>query len=57
VKYKGDFDLQPFRLAAVAEMGLGPIRLYGSYSLNKLHADGTRLSQYPYAIGIRFSNW
>jgi hypothetical protein len=57
VKYKGDFDLQPFRLAAVAELGLGPVRLYGSYSLNKLHDDGTRLSQYPYAIGIRFSNW
>jgi hypothetical protein len=57
VKYKGDFDLQPFRLAAVAEIGLGPVRLYGSYSLNKLHNDGTRLEQYPYAVGIRFSNW
>ena len=57
VKYKGDFNLQPFRLAAVAELGLGPIRLYGSYSLNKLHRDETRLEQYPYAIGIRFSNW
>ena len=57
VKYKGDFDLQPFRLAAVAEIGLGPVRLYGSYSLNKLHNDATRLEQYPYALGIRFSNW
>lgn len=57
VKYKGDFNLQPFRLAAVAEVGLGPVRLYGSYSFNKLHTDATRMEQYPYAIGIRFSNW
>ena len=56
VKYKGDFDLQPFRLAAVAEVGLGPVRLFGSYSLNKLHNDGTRLELYPHAVGIRFSN-
>ncbi|MBX2930908.1 MAG: hypothetical protein KF781_03045 [Chitinophagaceae bacterium] len=57
IKYKGDFDLQPFRLAAVGEVGLGPIRLYGSYSLNALHDKGTRLEQYPYVIGVRFSNW
>ena len=56
VKYKGDFDLQPFRLAAVAEIGLGPVRLFGSYSLNKLHNDATRLELYPHAVGIRFSN-
>jgi hypothetical protein len=57
VKYKGDFDLQPWRVAAIAEVGLGPVRLYGSYSLNALHNSSTRLEQYPYAIGIRFSNW
>lgn len=54
-KTKGDFDLEPFRLAAVTELGLGPIRVYGSYSLNRLHQTG--LEQYPYAVGIRFSNW
>lgn len=57
VKYKGDFDLQPWRVAAIAEIGLGPVRLYGSYSLNALHNSSTRLEQYPYAVGIRFSNW
>ncbi|HRI20207.1 MAG TPA: outer membrane beta-barrel protein, partial [Panacibacter sp.] len=55
VKIKGDFDLDPWRLAAVAELGLGPVRLYGSYSFNTLHQTG--LQQYPYAVGIRFSNW
>ncbi|HRH51486.1 MAG TPA: outer membrane beta-barrel protein [Panacibacter sp.] len=54
-KTNGDFNLDPWRLAAIAEVGLGPVRLYGSYSFNTLHQDG--LKQYPYAVGIRFSNW
>lgn len=57
VKYRGNFDLEPFRLAAIGEIGLGPVRIYGSYSLNALHEKSTQLSQYPYAIGVRFSNW
>lgn len=57
VKYKGDFEFEPWRLAAVTELGLGPVRLYGSYSLNRLQKDITRVEQYPYAVGIRFSNW
>lgn len=54
-KTKGDFDLDKWRLAYIGELGLGPIRLYGSYSINPLHERG--LKQYPYAIGIRLSNW
>lgn len=57
VKYKGDFNFEPWRLAAIGELGLGPVRLYGSYSLNKLQQDVTRIEQYPYTVGIRFSNW
>lgn len=56
-KYKGDFNFEPWRFAAIAELGLGPVRLYGSYSLNRLQKDITRVEQYPYAVGIRFSNW
>ena len=56
-KSPGDFNLEPFRLAAIGEVGLGPVRLYGSYSLNKLHKDITRVEQFPYAFGIRFSRW
>ena len=25
-KYKGDFNFEPWRFAAIAEMGLGPVR-------------------------------
>ena len=54
-KIKGDFDLEKFRLAYVGEIGMGPIRLFGSYSMTRLHERG--LEQYPYSIGIRLSNW
>lgn len=54
-KLHGDFNLDPWRFAGIAELGLGPVRVYGSYSFNALHQDG--LVQYPYAVGLRFSNW
>ena len=56
-KIKGDFNFEPWRVAAIGELGLGPVRLYGSYSLNRLQKDVTRVEQYPYTVGIRFSNW
>jgi hypothetical protein len=54
-KTKGDLGLEKFRLAYVGELGIGPIRLFGSYSIRRLHEIG--LDQYPYSLGIRFSNW
>ncbi|MDP3665695.1 MAG: outer membrane beta-barrel protein [Sediminibacterium sp.] len=56
-KIKGDFNFEPWRLATIAEIGLGPVRLYGSYSLNRLQRNITRIEQYPYTVGIRLSNW
>jgi len=56
-KVNGDFSFEPWRLATIGEIGLGPVRLYGSYSLNKLQKDITRVEQYPYTVGIRFSRW
>lgn len=56
-KYKNDFNFEPWRLATIAEIGLGPVMVYGSYSLNRLQKDITRVEQYPYTIGIRFSTW
>jgi hypothetical protein len=54
-KLHGDFDLDPWRIAYVGEIGLGPVRVYGSYSINNLYQHG--VVQYPYAVGLRFSNW
>ncbi len=57
-KAHGTLDLESWRIAAVGEVGFGPIRLFGSYSLNTLFKkDKTGLEQYPYTFGIRFSNW
>jgi len=56
-KIKGDFNFEPWRIASIAEIGLGPIKFYGSYSLNKLQKDITRIDQMPYVVGVRFSNW
>ena len=56
-KIYGNFEFEPWRIAAITEIGIGPVRLYGSYSLNRLQKEVTRVEQYPYAVGIRFSNW
>jgi hypothetical protein len=54
-KIAGDFDLDPWQLSYIAELGIGPIRLYGSYSISALQQDAVK--QYPYTVGVRFSNW
>lgn len=54
-KVRGDFDLEKFRVAYIGELGLGPVRLFGSYSINPMHERG--LKQYPYSFGIRLSNF
>ena len=54
-KLKDDFNLEKFRLAYIGEVGLGPVRLFGSYSTTALHEGA--LKQYPYSFGLRLSNW
>ena len=55
VKTKGDLGLDKFRLAYIGELGIGPIHLYGSYSIRSMYEKA--LQQYPFTIGIRFSSW
>lgn len=55
VKNHGDFDLNQWHVAYIAEIGLGPVHLYGSYSINSLFDNS--VDQVPYAVGLRFSNW
>lgn len=54
-KNRGDFDLEKWKFSYVAELGLGPVRLYGSYSPKSIFAN--ELDYRPYNIGIRLSNW
>lgn len=54
-KNKGDYDLEQFKFSYIAEVGLGPVRLYGSYSPNSIFQRG--LNMRPYTLGVRLSNW
>ena len=54
-KLKNDFNLEHWKLSYVAEVGLGPVKLYGSYAMQPMHEYGVK--QYAYNIGIRFSSW
>jgi hypothetical protein len=53
-KVRNDFNLQPWKLSAIAELNLGFIQLYGSYALGNMFRSG--LDQTPYSAGIRFSS-
>lgn len=54
-KDHGDFNLDAWRFAYIGELGLGPVHLYGSYSIKPMFENAVK--QYPYTAGIRFSNW
>jgi len=53
-KTKSNFNLEQFKLSYVAELGLGPVKLYGSVAANPMHQYG--VEQVPYTLGLRFSN-
>lgn len=55
LKNKGDYDMEKFKLSYIAELGLGPVRLYGSLSPKSMYEHS--LDMRPYNIGFRFSNW
>ena len=50
-KLRSDFDLEPFKLSWVGELGLGPITLYSSFAMNNMWNKG--LDMRPYNVGIR----
>ena len=55
LKNHGDYDLEKWKFSYIAELGLGPAHLYGSYSPKSIFQNG--LDYRPYNIGIRLSNW
>lgn len=54
-KNRGDYDLDKWKFSYIGELGLGPVRLYGSYSPKSIFRNS--LDFRPYNIGIRLSNW
>ncbi len=54
-KTTGGIGLEQFKFSYVGEIGLGPVRLYGSYSPTSFYKK--QLDMRPYTLGIRLSNW
>lgn len=54
-KIKGELGLERFKLSYVAELGLGPVKLYGSYSPESMYEHSMDIR--PYTLGFRFSAW
>ncbi len=54
-KNKGEYDMEIFKISYIGEVGLGPVRLYGSYSPKSIFERSLDIK--PFNIGVRFSNW
>lgn len=54
-KKRDDFNLRPWKVSYIAELALGPVKLYGAYASQSIFEKG--LDMTPYTAGIRFSNW
>ena len=55
LKNKGDYNLERFKFSYTAELGLGPVLLYGSYSPKSIYEHSLDIR--PYNVGFRFSYW
>jgi hypothetical protein len=55
LKNFGDYGLRQWQFAYVAELGLGPLKLYGSYTPASIFEEGFDMRSY--AIGIRLGFW
>lgn len=54
-KNKGEYDMEKFKISYIGEVGLGSVRLYGSYSPKTIFERGLQIK--PFNLGLRFSNW
>jgi hypothetical protein len=54
----GNFNLSNYKMATIGELGIGSVRLYGSYNMTNLFDKNyTNLDLIPFAIGVRFSKF
>jgi hypothetical protein len=57
-KYRGNFNLNDWRFATIGELGVGSVRLYGSFANSNLFDINQRiLDMQPFAVGLRFSKF
>jgi hypothetical protein len=57
-KVNGNFNLNNFKMATIGELGIGGIRLYGSFNTTNLFDKNlTNFDMTPFAVGVRFSKF
>ena len=57
-KFRGNFNLNDWRIATIGELGIGSLRLYGSFANTNLFDINQRiLDMQPFAVGLRFSKF
>ena len=55
LKNKGDYDVERFKFSYIAELGVGPVLFYGSYSPKSIYERSLDIR--PYNVGFRLSYW
>lgn len=53
VRRKDDYNLNPFKVQAIAQIGYSWLNLYGTYSLTPMFENGKGPELYPFTLGIR----
>jgi hypothetical protein len=57
-KFRGNFNLNDWRIATIGELGVGAVRLYGSFANNNLfNKNQSFVDMQPFAVGLRFSKF
>jgi hypothetical protein len=57
-KFRGNFNLNDWRFATIGELGVGAVRLYGSFAnTNLFNANQSTIDMQPFAVGLRFSKF
>lgn len=57
-KFRGNFNLNDWRFATIGELGVGSIRLYGSFANSNLfNKNQSFIDMQPFAVGLRFSKF
>ena len=56
--FRGNFNLNDWRFATIGELGVGAVRLYGSFANSNLfNKNQNFIDMQPFAIGLRFSRF
>lgn len=56
-KFKDDYNLNPFKIDALARITIGDVGVYARYSVTSLFENGKAPELYPFSVGITFGEF